>query len=142
MRAAGIARTVAAIALLVTACGQAELTSRDLALRFSARSIPAGTTSLEVYVLEASESVRCERFVGPEADLDIADYLDALVVPEQSLAYTEGEDPVIAVNSLPLGELIFVVLARGGGEVLAEGCGQGTVTAGEKIFVHITLEAI
>ncbi|RLB54326.1 MAG: hypothetical protein DRI34_12190 [Deltaproteobacteria bacterium] len=144
-RAIWVARLSLSLALVLGAlgpgCGGG--TGRmELALQFSPRDLPAGTTSVRYYVLpttlsDNSQAV-CEDFLGPDAPKSVLDYGSDMVVSSET-PVTDTTTITIVVENLPPGSFMFYLEAMASSSVAGCGCGSGSISAGEKTVIPIRL---
>jgi len=144
---------VALVAAMVCAavstagCGGDEgYAQRDLELTFDQRELPEGTAKIRYFVLPGILSdqteIDCFNFIGedpPDKIYDFsAEFIDRATVDVDA---TLGRAEVI-IEDLPAYLLIFYVEALDAGtNVIACGCGKGTIEAGKKKIIAIRLVA-
>lgn len=146
-RSLAIALAVAAVGAAVSTagCGGDEAYARrSLKLTFDQRELPENTAKVRYFVLPGILSdqteIDCFNFIGDDPPDKIYDYsaefVDRATVDVDA---TLGRAEVI-IEDLPEFLLIFYVEALDAGtNVIACGCGKGTIEAGKKEIIVIRL---
>ena len=130
------------------ACGGDDNNLNSLKLSLSPSDVPTDTFRLTVYILPSivsiggiDEAIACDLFVGPTADKQIFDYSDHLVSTPTSVPFDPLDETAISLKELPEGLLVFVIEALdSSSNLLAQGCGKGQISRGEKTFITIFME--